>query len=95
MLALADDAALARLVIAAARQGRARLPPRSFPIARSRACPCGLERSPDANSHGKVADGYCFSVDVIYACWFIYHLTCLPLLPHWKDHIAPMIEVPS
>jgi hypothetical protein len=37
MLALADDAALARLVIAAA-QRRACLPPRSFPIARSRVC---------------------------------------------------------
>ena len=47
MLAFADDAALARLVIAAA-QRRARLPPRSFPIARSRACPRGLEQSPDA-----------------------------------------------
>jgi len=42
MLALADDAALARLVIAAAHR-RARLPPRNFPIARSRACPHGLE----------------------------------------------------
>jgi hypothetical protein len=29
-------------------QRRARLPPRSFPIARPRACPAGLERSPDA-----------------------------------------------
>jgi hypothetical protein len=47
MLAFADDAALARLVIAAA-QRRARLTPRSFPIARSEARPCGLERSPDA-----------------------------------------------
>jgi hypothetical protein len=43
-------------------------------------------------AHGKVADGYCFSVDVIYACWFMYHLTCLPLLPYWKEHVAPMIE---
>jgi len=47
MLAFADDAALARLVMAAA-QRRARLTPRSFPIARSEARPCGLERSPDA-----------------------------------------------
>jgi len=41
MLALADDAALARLVIAAA-QRRARLPPRTFPIEWSRACSRGL-----------------------------------------------------
>jgi len=47
MLALADDAALARLAIAAT-QRLARLPPRSFPIARPRACPCGLERSRNA-----------------------------------------------
>lgn len=43
-------------------------------------------------AHGKVTDGYCFSPDVIYACWFIYHLTCLPLLPYWTRHIAPAIE---
>ena len=41
MLALADDAALARLAIAAA-QRRARLPPSKLWIARSRACPRGL-----------------------------------------------------
>jgi hypothetical protein len=43
-------------------------------------------------AHGKVADGYCFSSDVIYACWFIYHLTCLPLLPYWATHVAPILE---
>ncbi len=43
-------------------------------------------------AHGKIGSGYCFDPDVIYACWFIYHLCCLPLLRYWKDHIAPAIE---
>jgi hypothetical protein len=43
-------------------------------------------------AHGKIADGHCFTSDVIYACWFIYHLTCLPLLNVWGLQIAPMIE---
>jgi hypothetical protein len=43
-------------------------------------------------AHGKVASGYCYHSGVIYACWFIYHLCCVPLLKHWKEHIAPAIE---
>jgi hypothetical protein len=42
-------------------------------------------------AHGKVPDGACFSPDVIYATWFIYQLTCLPLAPYWRDQVAPMI----
>jgi hypothetical protein len=42
--------------------------------------------------HGKVASGYCYHPDVIYACWFIYHLSCAPLLRSWNEHIAPAIE---
>jgi hypothetical protein len=42
-------------------------------------------------AHGKVPDGACFSPDVMYATWFIYHLTCLPLAPCWRDQGAPMI----
>src|SRR5262245_30808393 len=45
-LALADDAALARLVIAAA-QRRSPLPASKLSESRGR-CPCGLEWSPDA-----------------------------------------------
>jgi hypothetical protein len=61
MLAFADDAALARLVIAAAQ--------RRSPLPASKLSDRAVRRS-GTNSHGKVADGYCFSVDVIYACWF-------------------------
>ncbi len=43
-------------------------------------------------AHGKTSDGYCFSEDVIYACWFIYHLTCFPLVPIWETDVARHIE---
>ena len=46
-------------------------------------------------AHGKLATGYCFSDDVIYACWFLYRLTCLPLFRHWKEiagHIDKIAE---
>lgn len=42
-------------------------------------------------AHGKIpAAGY-FSSDVTYACLFIYHLTCLPLLEDW-DQVAALIN---
>lgn len=43
-------------------------------------------------AHGKLTDGLSFSVDAIYACWLIYQMTVAPLLPYWKEHIAPQIE---
>jgi hypothetical protein len=43
-------------------------------------------------AHGKVPDGACFDVDVIYACWFIYHLACIPLFGIWEKQLAPAIE---
>ena len=43
-------------------------------------------------AHGKMTDGQCYSADTIYGCWLIYYLTCLPLIPHWKDLIGPQIE---
>jgi hypothetical protein len=43
-------------------------------------------------AHGKVASGYCYHSDVIYACWFIYHLCCVPLLQVWKKYIGPATE---
>lgn len=44
-------------------------------------------------AHGKMTDGQCYSSDAIYACWLIYHLTCLPLIDHWKELIGPEIEM--
>lgn len=43
-------------------------------------------------AHGKMTDGQCYSSDAIYACWLIYHMTCLPLIDHWKELIGPEIE---
>jgi hypothetical protein len=43
-------------------------------------------------AHGKMTDGQCYSPDAIYACWLIYHMTCLPLIRYWKEHIGSQIE---
>ncbi|MBM7404972.1 MULTISPECIES: DUF4209 domain-containing protein [Sphingomonas] len=43
-------------------------------------------------AHGKLTDGLSFSADAIYACWLIYQMTVAPLVPYWKEHIAPQIE---
>ncbi|MFT2188537.1 hypothetical protein [Pseudomonas putida] len=44
-------------------------------------------------AHGKLASGNCYLHSSIYASWLMYHLVCLPLLPHWKTHIAPQLEL--
>ncbi len=44
-------------------------------------------------AHGKMTDGQCYSPDVIYACWLIYHITCLPLVKNWQSLIGPEIEL--
>ncbi|SDR44558.1 hypothetical protein SAMN05519103_03233 [Rhizobiales bacterium GAS113] len=43
-------------------------------------------------AHGKATEAYCFTPDVLYACWFIYHLTCVPLLGIWASQVGPLIE---
>lgn len=42
-------------------------------------------------AHGLVSSSACFSPDVIYACWFILRLACLPLIRHW-DEIAEAMD---
>jgi hypothetical protein len=42
-------------------------------------------------AHGKVSAGQCFSPDVVYACWLIFHITAFPLLEHWDEMIAPTL----
>ncbi len=42
-------------------------------------------------AHGLISDQECYSGYGIYACWFIFHLCCLPLLPHW-DHLTTYME---
>lgn len=43
-------------------------------------------------AHGKLASGNCYLHSSIYACWLMYYLACLPLLAHWKTHVAPQLE---
>ncbi|EPR41222.1 hypothetical protein dsx2_0309 [Desulfovibrio sp. X2] len=43
-------------------------------------------------AHGKVSTDTCYHPSTIYACWLIYHLTCIPLMKQWKDIVAPAIE---
>lgn len=39
----------------------------------------------DRTTHGLIGQWEPFSEDSIYACWLIYQLCCLPLLPYWKQ----------
>lgn len=43
-------------------------------------------------AHGKIGTGACFHHDMVYAMWFIFQLTCIPLLTYWKQHVGPAIE---
>ncbi|MBU0801525.1 MAG: DUF4209 domain-containing protein [Alphaproteobacteria bacterium] len=45
------------------------------------------------HAHGKLAAGNCYSDDVTYACWFLFHLTCLPLLGDWTKISREIDEV--
>ena len=36
-------------------------------------------------AHGSMSDDACHSAEAVYACWFVFHLCCLPLFPHWQD----------
>lgn len=36
-------------------------------------------------AHGLMADGAFYSPNAIYACWFIFRLCCLPMLPRWEE----------
>jgi hypothetical protein len=38
-----------------------------------------------AVAHGQLPAGGFFSNDAEYACWLIFQLCCLPLIPHWSD----------
>lgn len=46
-------------------------------------------------AHGKIPDGACYDIDVIYACWFIYRLACIPLFGIWDKQLAAAIEADS
>ncbi len=46
-------------------------------------------------AHGKMSAGACYEPNAIYACWFVYHLTVIPLVDRWIDMVAPAIESSS
>ncbi len=46
-------------------------------------------------AHGKVGDRSYGDPAIYYACWLIYHLVCVPLLPSWAQYVAPAIEAGS
>lgn len=43
-------------------------------------------------AHGKLSTAQCFEPSCIYACWFIFHLTCIPLAPRWNSVVAGAIQ---
>jgi hypothetical protein len=45
----------------------------------------------DRVSHGLLSDMQSVGHDSFYACWMIYRLCCIPLLPHWKE-LAELID---
>jgi uncharacterized protein DUF4209 len=47
----------------------------------------------NAVAHGHLTDGAMFSEDIIYACWLVLRMCCVPLLPHW-DNLAEAYSVP-
>lgn len=42
-------------------------------------------------AHGKLSASDCYNPSCVYACWLMYHITCLPLLSRWSSHVAPAI----
>ena len=44
-------------------------------------------------AHGKLTSGDCFHHSVIYGCWLIYRLACLPLFEGWDDDVRPVLDM--
>jgi hypothetical protein len=44
-------------------------------------------------AHGQLSFGRCYSPDVIYACWLLYRVCCLPLITMWDDRVRPGLEL--
>jgi hypothetical protein len=45
-----------------------------------------------AMAHGLITAGECFSREVTFAIWFLYHLTCAPLADHWDEMVSPNLR---
>jgi hypothetical protein len=44
-------------------------------------------------AHGQMSAGQCYSADVIYACWLLYRICCLFLLPKWEEWVRPGLAI--
>jgi hypothetical protein len=44
-------------------------------------------------AHGQMSVGACYSADVIYACWLLYRVCCLPLMEKWDEWVRPALAV--
>jgi hypothetical protein len=44
-------------------------------------------------AHGQLAEGQCYSADVIYGCWLLYHVCCLPLVTRWDELVRPGLAI--
>ncbi|WP_319519622.1 DUF4209 domain-containing protein [uncultured Martelella sp.] len=43
-------------------------------------------------AHGKLTEGEYYHYTAIFACWLVYHLTCLPLIKYGWNEVAPSID---
>jgi len=44
-------------------------------------------------AHGQLAEGQCYSADVIYGCWLLYRVCCLPLVTRWDELVRPGLAI--
>ena len=44
-------------------------------------------------AHGQMSAGQCYSADVIYACWLLYRVCCLFLMPKWDEWVRPGLAI--
>jgi hypothetical protein len=44
-------------------------------------------------AHGQLSEGQCYSADVIYACWLLYRICCLPLIARWDEFVRPGLAI--
>lgn len=44
-------------------------------------------------AHGQLSAGQCYSADVIYACWLLFRVCCLFLLPKWDEWVSPSLAI--
>jgi hypothetical protein len=44
-------------------------------------------------AHGQMSAGQCYSADVIYACWLLYRVCCLFVMPKWDELVRPGLAI--